>query len=256
VLNDAQNKHDGEQETSLIVVDVDAFVAAKSFAGGSGSSNGTLSGKSHTSGSAGSSDRKKQGSKMRFLSVSEEPAVLAVRKAATKIGMGGHYHHKVFDNPSSNAVFWVPGTAHYVHYMSRGGHGAYLELPPDGLGKIAMGCTEKVGKGPSVYNTWQTAADQKDGYGIKGLVEVTNTTPWLLFNGRWGKTYYTVQGVPLTWNFSGKNNCDGPLEFIKAIKSAATPIMSAPRGPFMIHETASFWANFPGEIAETRKDFK
>lgn len=208
MLNDAQNKHDGEWESSVVVVDDAAYDRA-----------GT--------------------------------DVSRKRAAIEQILMAGHYHHTPYPAATlrkyASRVF-VPGTAHYRHVMSLGGHGGYLLVPKSGRHEASMQCYERVAKSRKHYDVW--AAPVR-------LVRVTSETPWLKYVGRWGRRYGLLAKLPMKFRFSFKpfGDCKGRFG-LGWLKSRFQVIGSAPFGPRFIHQTAWRWKSFPRPPGPTPKAWR
>jgi hypothetical protein len=114
MLNDAHNKHDGEWESSVVVVDKVAYLAA------------------------GADVARKRAALWQILMAGH------YRHEAFGPAHLAKYANDVF----------VEGTAHYKHVMSMGGHGGYLVVPASGKHESAMKCYEKVRASDKKYDTW------------------------------------------------------------------------------------------------------
>ena len=217
MLNDGQNKHEGEWESSSVVVDRAAFLAVGQLPA----------------------------------SVSAADRAAHLRGAIAMMLMAGHYRQDVYGadviRANADAIF-VPGTAHYRHVMSLGGHGAYLVVPPSGKHEATMKCYEKVRDSTKKYDTW-TAPVQ--------LVRIDARTPWVRYAGRWGRAYSTLGLLPVAFQFSAKaiGDCEGAFG-TGWLKSRVRAVNSAPYGPMFIHQTAWNWTDFPKPPAETPKAWR
>lgn len=208
MLNDAQNKHDGEWESSAVVIDKAAYLAAGADA-------------------------------------------TQLRNAVAMMLMAGHYRHDVYAydviRKNADAIF-APGTAHYRHVMSLGGHGAYLVVPPSGRHEAGMKCYERVRESTKKYDTWAAPVQ---------LVRIDERTPWVRYAGRWGRAYSTLGLLPIAFQFSAKavGDCEGAFG-TGWLKSRVRAVNSAPFGPMFIHQTAWHWPNFPSPPGETPKAWR
>lgn len=118
ILNDAQNKHDGEQESSVVVVDKAAYEEA------------------------GDDPLKKRAAVSQIL--------MAGHYRHTAFARDDLLKHQ-------DSVF-VTGTAHYRHVMSLGGHGGYLFVPESGRHEANLKCFEYIRASSKRYDSWTAPA--------------------------------------------------------------------------------------------------
>jgi hypothetical protein len=115
MLNDAQNKHDGEWESSIVVVDRTAYSSA---------------------GPSGLARRR---------AISQILTAGHYRYEAFDQDVLARHQDRIF----------VENSSHYVHVMSLGGHGAYLFVPQSGMHEASLKCFEYIGASQKRYATWQ-----------------------------------------------------------------------------------------------------
>jgi hypothetical protein len=115
MLNDAQNKHDGEWESSIVVVDQAAYAAA---------------------GTSG---------------VAKRRAIFQILTA----GHYRYEVFDQDPLSRNEEHIFVENSPHYVHVMSLGGHGAYLLVPKTGMHEASQKCFEYIGASQKRYSTWQ-----------------------------------------------------------------------------------------------------
>src|SRR5262245_53424707 len=117
MLNDAQNKHDGEWESSVVVVDKAAYAAA------------------------GEDSAKKRKAISQILTAGH------YRHEPFDAAFLARFENQIF----------IEGSAHYRHVMSLGGHGGYLVEPESGMHESSMQCYEKIRASANKYDTWTGA---------------------------------------------------------------------------------------------------
>jgi hypothetical protein len=117
MLNDAQNKHEGEWESSVVVVDKEAYAAA------------------------GDDVAKKRRAITQILMAGHYRHDPYPQEVLAK-------HEK---------EIFVDSTAHYRHVMSLGGHGGYLFVPESGTHEASAHCYEKIRASDNKYDIWSSA---------------------------------------------------------------------------------------------------